>query len=125
MVGLATWAMLRQHDQKLARVVVDLRNRSMARGTEPPPTESPIEISRNASQLEIYLPLASGEGPYQVRVTNPKGNLLFGATSTATVEAGVTVLRVNAGLLSASPGIYFLQLRKADSEWNSYEMRIK
>lgn len=124
-VGLATWAMLRQQDQKLARVVVDLRNRSMSRGTEPPPTASPIEISRSVGQLDIYLPLASGEGPYEVRIASPKGDLVFGATGTARIEAGITVLPVNAGLSSASPGIYFLQVRKADAEWNSYELRIK
>jgi hypothetical protein len=61
-VGLATWAMLRQHDQRFARAVVDLRDRSISRGTEPPPTEPPIEIGRDISALDIYLPLGPATG---------------------------------------------------------------
>ena len=53
-VGLATWAMLRQHNNEQIAAVIDLRDRSMARGIEPPPTEPPMEIPRNASHLEIY-----------------------------------------------------------------------
>ena len=33
-VGLATWAVLRQHNQQIARAVIELRDRSMTRGTE-------------------------------------------------------------------------------------------
>src|SRR5689334_1352000 len=36
-VGVTTWAVPCQNNEHLARAVVDLRDRSMARGTEPPP----------------------------------------------------------------------------------------
>lgn len=124
-VGLATWAMLHRHNnEQTARAVVDLRDRSFARGTEPPPNETPIEIGRDVSRLDIYLPLGASDGAYDLRVTTAKGDLLFSGTAVATVEAGITSLRVNPNLSSVSPGLYVLQLRKTGSEWTSYPLRI-
>ncbi len=124
-VGLATWAMLHRHNnEQIARAVVDLRDRSFARGTEPPPKETPIEIGRDVSRLDIYLPLGASDGAYDLRVTTAKGDLLFSGTAVATVEAGITSLRVNPNLSSVSPGLYVLQLRKTGSEWTSYPLRL-
>jgi len=124
-VGLATWAMMRRHNnEQIVRAVVDLRDRSIARSTEPPPNETPIEIGRNVSRLDIYLPLGTSDGSYDVRVTTAKGDVLFSGTAVAAVEAGVTSLRVDANFSSASAGLYVLQLRKFGSEWTSYPLRI-
>src|SRR5258707_10302483 len=57
--------------------VLDLRNRSIARGTEPNPAERPLEIARNVSHLEIYLPLGSSEGDYGIRISGPEGRVVF------------------------------------------------
>lgn len=125
-VGLATWAMLRRHnDEQIARAVVDLRDRSMARGTEPPPTELPLEIPRNVSHLDIYLPLGSSDGPYDIRITSPNGKPLVSRSAGAKLDSGITSLQVNVNLLSADPGLYLFQLRKPGSDWNSYSLRIR
>src|ERR1700726_3070230 len=53
-VGLATWAMLhRRNNEQIARAVVDLRARSFARFSEPPPKFRPIEIGHDFSRLDI------------------------------------------------------------------------
>lgn len=124
--ALTTWAIVRrQSNVQVARsVVVDLRDRSMARGTEPPPSEPPIEIGRNVSRLNIYLPLGTSDGPYEIRITTAKGDPLFTGSALATVEAGTTSLQVDASLSSASPGLYVLQIRRVGSDWNSYSVRI-
>jgi len=120
-VGFATWAMLRQHDQRFARPVVDLRDRSISRGTEPPPTEPPIEIGRGIS-ARIYLPL----GPtMELRIVPRNGDPLFSGNAVATLKAGITPLRVDANLSSIRPGRYVLQLRRPGSDWNSYPLHIK
>lgn len=124
-VGLATWAMLRQQDQKFARSVVDLRGRSMTRGTERPPTEPPLEIPRNVSQLEIYLPLGSSEGLYDVRVASVQGEPLLSRTGTAKVEQGLTVLRLDMKMSLARPGNYLLQIRRPASEWGSFPLQVR
>jgi hypothetical protein len=124
-VGVATWAMLRRHsNEQIVHAVVDLRDRSLARGTEPPPTEPPLEIPRNAYHLDIYLPLGSSDGPYDVRVTSVQGEAFVSGAGEARIEQGATVLRVNVGAFRAAPGKYLLQIRKQASEWVSFPLQI-
>lgn len=124
-VGLSTWAMLRHNNQHIALAVVDLRDRSLTRGTEPPPTEPPLEISRNVSHLDIYLPKGSNDGSYDVRVTSVRSEPLFSGTGEATLEQGLTLLRVDLSMSSAKPGNYLLQIRRDDSEWVSFPLEIR
>jgi len=124
-VGLATWAMLHQYNSGQIATVVDLRDRSMARGTEPPPTEPPLEIPRNVSHLNVYLPLGSSEGSYYVRVTSAPGEPLFSGTGEARLDQGLTVLRVDLRMSSAKSGNYLLQLRRPTGEWVSFPLRIR
>ena len=124
--GLATWAILRRHsNEQVAHAVVDLRGRSMARGTEPPPTEPPLEIPRNASHLDIYLPLGSSDGPYDVRITSLQGEPLVLGSGEAKTEQGLTLLRANLRTSSASPGNYLLHIRRHDSDWVSFSVEIR
>ena len=102
-----------------------LRDRSIARGTEPNPVEAPLEISRQASYLKIYLPIGSSEGDYGVRVSGPEERILFATKGVASTQQGVTSLVVDVNLSSASPGLYFLQVRKGGSVWTSYDLRLR
>jgi hypothetical protein len=124
-VGLATWVMLRQHDQQIAGAVVDLRDRAMARGTEPPPTEPPLEIPRSVSHLDIYLPLGSSVGSYDVRISSVSGEPIFAGTGEAKLEQGITLLRVDFGKSLAKQGKYLLQIRRQASEWGSFPLDIR
>jgi len=122
-VGLGTWTMLRQQNQQIA-AVVDLRDRSMARGTELPPTDRPLEIPRNVSQLEVYLPLGSAEGAYAVRVTAKQGQTISSGNGNAQVEQGATVLKVDLKPALSASGMYLLEIRRSQSEWGSFPMRV-
>jgi hypothetical protein len=123
--GLATWAILRPQDQQIARAVVDLRDRSVARGTEPAPLESPLEIPRNAAHLDIYLPLGSSEGSYDMRITSVSGEPLFSGAAEAKLEQGLTVLHIDLGMSLTKPGRYFLYIRRHTSEWVSFPLQIR
>src|SRR5690242_16469875 len=74
-VCLASWAFFVRHNESLVAqiAVLDLRNRSMPRGTEPNSAEPPLEVSRAAARWEIYLPLGSSEGSYVIRIATPQG----------------------------------------------------
>jgi hypothetical protein len=124
-VGVTTLAMRRQHNQQIARAVIDLRDRSIARGTEHTPTEPSLGISHTTDHLDIYLPLGSSEGPYDVRISSIQGEVFFAGEGTAKVQQEVTLLPVDISQSTASPGRYVLQLRKAGSGWNSYPLQIK
>jgi hypothetical protein len=125
--SIVGWALLQKHNEALVAqtVVLDLRNRSVARGTEALPNEPPLEIPRNASHLEIYLPLGSSDGPYDLRISTTKGSAIFFGKGIASVEQGVTRLPVDVNLSSAARDLNVLQIKKPDSEWMSYPLRIQ
>jgi hypothetical protein len=125
--GIAGWVLLHRHNEALVAqtAVVELRDRSIPRGTEANPAGPPLEISRNVSHLAIYLPLGSSEGPYELRITAGEENPRLNATGTAKIEDGITLLSVDVDASRLPSGLYVLLLRKVGSEWNSYPLRVK
>jgi hypothetical protein len=123
---LTGWALfLRQKEPLVAQTaVLDLRNRSIPRGTETNPAEPPVEIARNVAHLKIYLPLGSSDGDYGIRISGPGEEILFATRATASIQQGIPSLAVDINLSSLSPGLYVLQLQKSDSAWNSYSLRV-
>lgn len=125
--GLAGWALLRKQSQPLVAqtTVLDLRNRSLARGGEPNSVEPPLEISRNVSRIQIYLPLGRSDGTYNLAIASETGHPLFTANGTAITKDGITSLTAEVNLSGAPSGSCFLRVRKVGSEWTSYPMSLK
>jgi len=122
--SIAGWALLRRHNEGLDTqvAVLDLRNRSVARGTEPNPAERPLEVNRSATHWNIYLPLGSNEGQYDIRIVTSSGEEVVTTSGTAKVQDQITLLSIVISTSSARPGRYILQIRKTSSEWNSYKL---
>ena len=110
--------MLQKHNETLVAqtAVSELRNRSVARGTEPNPGEAPLELSRAATHWNIYLPLGSSEGPHEVRIAGACGESLVATSVEAKLKDHITLLEVTVSLRSAPAGRYLLQVRKAGLE---------
>src|SRR5215471_823037 len=121
------WALLHRWSANLSAqtAILDLRDRSISRGTEANPGEPPLEISRRVSHVKIYLPLGSSDGYYGVRISGSQDRVLFSTNGIASTQQGITSLVVDVNLSSASPGVYLLQLGKAGSGWASYPLRVK
>jgi len=126
-VAVTGWTLFHKRTETLSAqtAVVDLRDRSIARGSEPNPSEPPLEISRRASHLNIYLPLGSSDGQYDVRILASQDRVLLSTNGSGSGQQGLTSLVVDVNLSSASRGLYVLQLRKADSGWATYPLRVK
>jgi hypothetical protein len=126
-VGIAGWVLIRRHNEPLVAqtAVVDLRNNSVSRSPEPNPEEKPLELRRGFSQLNIYLPLGSPEGTYEVRIVTTSGDSLLSAGGPAQLNDGITLLQVRGNLAFAQPGQCILQIRKAPSEWTSYPVVLR
>jgi hypothetical protein len=126
-IGIAGWVLFQKHNESLVAqtAVLDLRNRSIPRGTEQNPDVQPLEVSHAATHLNIYLPLGSAEGPYDVRIVTTSGESLLNATGEARLNHGVTSLEIATRLSSSRPGRFILQIRKAGSEWNSYSIFLR
>jgi len=126
-VAVTGWAVLHRWNSNptAQTAVLDLRDRSVARGTEANPGEPPLEIVRTVSHLKIYLPLGSSDGDYGVRISDSQDKVLFSTNGIASTQQGLISLVVEVNLSSASPGLYFLQLEKPASRWTSYPLRVK
>ncbi len=125
--GIAGWVLLQKHNEDLVAqtAVLDLRNRSVARGTEPSAGDEPLEVKRGVPQLMLYLPLGSSEGPYEVRIVKASGEILVTASDVARLIEHTTQLKVPVNTSSAPPGRYVLQIRRSGSEWNSYPLVLR
>jgi len=126
-VGVAGWALFfkQKGPPVLQTAVLDLRNRSIPRGGEPNPGEQPLEVSRAVRHLNVYLPLGSAEGPYEVRIATTTGRAVFTTEGVASLKDGLTSIQADADLSSVSPGQYVFQVRRPDSEWNSYPLMLR
>ena len=124
--GIAGWALLfkQKGPTTVQTAVLDLRNRSVARGGEPTPGEQPLEVSRAVKHLNVYLPLGSAEGPYEIRMVTTAGSPIFTTNGVGTLKDGVTSIQVVVDLSSAFSGRYVLQVRRPNSEWNSYPLLL-
>jgi hypothetical protein len=123
----ATWWVIHTNSEiRLAQnTVLDLRNRSVARGSEPVPTEPPLEIPRSVSHLDIFLPLGSSEGPYDVRIVTGSGESILNAKGAAKLNNHITSMRLELNLSSARTGAYIFQVRRDTQDWNSYPLVLK
>jgi len=126
-VGVLGWALLHKRNESFMAqtAALDLRDRSVARGGEPTPGEQPLELSRAVKHLNVYLPLGSAEGPYELRIATTAGSAIFTTNGVASLKDGVTSMEVALDLSSAPSGQYVLQIRRPSSEWNSYPLLLR
>ena len=125
--GIGGWVLLQKHNEGLVAqtALLDLRNRSLPRGTEPNPPEPPLVVNRAARHWNIYLPLGSTEGTYEIRIVTDSGGLLLTATGEATLVSGIASLPVDVNLGSKNLGRCNLEIRKDTGEWNSYPLVLR
>jgi hypothetical protein len=126
-VGVAGWALFfkQKGPSAVQTAVLDLRNRSVPRGGELNPGGQPLEVSREVKRLNIYLPLGSAEGPYEIRIATTAGSAIFTTDGVASLKDGVTSIEAAVDLPSASSGRYVLEIRRSNSEWNSYPLLLR
>ena len=109
-----------------ATITIDLRERSVARGENPPENnQSPIELSRQAKHLVLDLPVGSKEGNYELAVLRSSGEEIRSTTGVAQLENHTVVLNADIDLTGVSPGSYFLGVRQPGLEWTRYLVRVR
>ncbi len=111
--------------QTTAIVVLDLRERSLARGENPADTKPlALEIPRTAKHLVVDLPIGSKEGSYDLALLNEAGDEVSRATGTATLEEQIVILRADIDMGDVSPGFYSLGVRQLGMKWSRYPARV-
>jgi len=124
-VGGWLWVRGRHSVETTDTAVLDLRERSVARGQGQSETShAPLEISRTAKHLILDLPIGSKEGPYEVGLLTETGDQILRATGIAQLHDHITDLRVDTDLTSIPPGAYSLGVRQPSLEWTQYPIRV-
>ena len=126
-IGIAGWVLLQRHNETLMAqtAVLDLRNRSLPRGTEANPVEPPLVVSRAAAHWNISLPFGSNDGPYDIRLLAASGELLVSTKADAKLTDGVAVIQISVDLSSRSPGQCVLRLARNGSQESSYVVELR
>lgn len=122
-VGGWLWVRTRHSVQATETAVLDLRERSVARGQASSET-APLEIPRTAKHLVLDLPIGSKEGPYDVGVLTERGDQIVSTTGVAQLQNQITNLTVEVDLHSVQPGLYSLGVRQSGLEWTQYPIRV-
>jgi hypothetical protein len=124
-VGGWLWVRARHSVEATDTAVLDLRERSVARGQSESETgQAPLVIPRSAKRLMLDLPIGSKEGQYEVGLLTDTGDQLLRATGMAELHDHVTGLRVDVDLSSIRPGTYSLGVRQLSLEWTRYPIRV-
>ena len=124
-VGGWLWVRARRSVEATDTAVLDLRERSVARGqSQSEAGETRLEISRKARHLVLDLPIGSKEGPYDVGLLTDTGDELLRSTGLAELHDHITSLRVDVDLSSVGPGPYSLGVRQPNLEWTRYPIRL-
>ncbi len=125
--GIVGWVLLQRHNEPLVTqtAVLDLRNRSVPRGTEPNPVEPPLIANRAAAHWNILLPFGSDAGPYDIRLLAGSGELLVSTKADAKLTDGVAVIQISVDLSSRSPGQCVLRLTRNGSQESSYVVELR
>jgi hypothetical protein len=124
-VGGWLWVRARHSVESTETAVLDLRERSVARGQNPSDSvKAPLEIPRSTKHLVLDLPIGSKEGPYDVGLLTETGDEILRATGIADLHDHVTGLRVEVDLSSIRPGEYSLGVRPRSLDWSRYPVRV-
>ena len=124
-VGAWLWVRARHLVEATDIAVLDLRERSLARGQSQSETgQAPLEIPRSAKHLVLDLPIGSKEGPYDVGLLTDTGDQLLLATGMAELHDHIMGLRVDIDLSSVRAGAYSLGVRQASLGWTRYPIRV-
>jgi len=125
MVGGWLWVRGRHSVETTDTAVLDLRERSVARGQGQSETgHAPLEIPRTAKHLILDLPIGSKEGPYEVGLLTETGDQILHATGIAQLHDHITDLRVGIDLSDVRAGAYSLGVRQPGLEWTRYPIRV-
>jgi hypothetical protein len=124
-VGGWLWVRGRTSVETNDTAVLDLRERSVARGQSSAETgQVPLEIPRSARHLILDLPIGSKEGPYDIGLLTEAGDQILRATGMAALHDHIIDLQVDVDLSSVRPGTYSLGVRKPSLEWTRYPIRV-
>ena len=93
---------------------LDLSSLSPVRGAEPPTNGEvrPVAVPGSSLDLTLTLPLASAEGPYDLKLT-AGGHTIWSRTAQAHLSNGKTLIQLQADFSQIPTGLYNLEVQSS------------
>jgi hypothetical protein len=105
--------------------LLDLRDTSRTRSAGGQTAAAkPHVLPAKRLDLTILLPIGSEPGRYDIQWLKDVDKPLLSTSGNASVENGVTVLRVKLDLSRQTPGNYLIGLRQPPSDWTFYQVTL-
>ncbi len=105
---------------------LDLRDASITRGAGGQTgAAKPHVLPAKRLNWTILLPIGSEPGRYDIEWLKDIDKPLLSTSGNASVENGITVLRVRLDLSRQTPGSYLIGLRQPPSDWTFYPVAIR
>lgn len=130
--GIAAFEILERREPGAERLgdyrpaLLDLRNASTTRGTggQTGNLKSHV-LPGKRLDLAILLPIGSEPGRYDIQWLKDIDKPLLSTSGNASVENGMTVLRLKLDLSHQTAGNYLIGLREPQLDWTFYPVRIR
>ncbi len=105
--------------------VLNLESTAISRGAGPEQAENIQHLPRRSGRYEVYLPLGSIPGQYQVEFRRPGDSTPVATfTGSAAIRGGTTVLRITADLTKIPPATYSFAYRRDGGEWRELQVAL-
>lgn len=103
---------------------LDLRPFGITRGRSGERQSEPA-LRRERLILEMYLPVGSEEGRYELRIMNSDFQMVLTRTVDAKLTQQVVTIVTDLDLRSVKPGRYTLALRLSGDDWRTYPITLE
>jgi hypothetical protein len=109
-----------------AALVLDLRQQGLTRGATPNWSQ-PVtpRLPRVRLSLQIYLPIGSDEGAYDLAFTRNSTGPIIPISGSARFADKIVILPICLDLTNSAPGLYHLYLRHGQSQWRTYPVLLE
>jgi hypothetical protein len=110
---------------ELRAATLDLTDRAVLRGPDENPPKPPLQLPRDNLNLNVYLPVGSEPGKYEIEVADRPDHPLVKSEGSAVLRDHIAVIQVNLNLQPLRPGLYMVGIRQAGWSWTYYPVVLK
>ena len=125
--GSFWWSMRspRPSNAAIVATTIDLRPFTIMRGDTPSVPPPSIVIPRGRLDATIVLPLGADPGSYEVRLLDDAPSVRAQGIGEAEIRDSMTTLHTTLDAATLSPGAYYLEVRRAGSEWRRVPAQVR
>ena len=114
------------HDQLIGEWNLEASSSSRGSDSGSESSVTPQKASRSRGHIRVFLPLGSEAGEYRLEVRKTQeGPAVQGATGTAAIKNGHTVISFQVDFSDLTADSYFAAIGRGEKVWRVYPLRVE